>query len=110
MIVLDWLKKLFAKNTPVETTEEENTMYEIHCHQCDNVFMSGGILSRGFYDYSLLMFTRVCPKCGSHRIMPVMFEDSEFHVKSYHSYWERLEDEAKKKEEKRATTTHGSLP
>ena len=85
MIVLDWLKKLFAKNTPVEKAEEESEKYEIHCHQCDNVFMSGGMLLHGFYDYSLLMFCRVCPKCGSHRIMPVMFEDSEFHVKSYHS-------------------------
>lgn len=101
MIVLDWLKKLFAKNTPVEKAEEKNTMYEIHCHQCDNVFMSGGILSDGGCNFSLLMLTKVCPKCGSHRIMPVMFEDDEFNVKNYHRYWERLEREAKMKEEKR---------
>lgn len=48
MIVLDWLKKLFVRNEPVETTKEENTLYEIHCHHCDNVFMSGVCCCRGF--------------------------------------------------------------
>ena len=101
MNVLDWLKRLFARMAPVETAKEEKPLYEIHCHQCDNVFMSSGILLDGGCNFSLLMLTRVCPKCGSHRIMPMMFEDDEFHVKSYHSYWERLEREAKMKEEKR---------
>ena len=102
MIVLDWLKKLFVRNEPVETTKEENTLYEIHCHQCDNVFMSGGLLLQGICgDFSLLMLCRECPSCGSYRIMPVMFEDDEFKVKNYHRYWERLEREAKKKEERR---------
>ena len=102
MIVLDWLKKLFVRNEPVETAKEEKTMYEIHCHHCDNVFMSGGLLLQGIYgDFSLLMLCRECPSCGSHKIMPVMFEDDEYHVKSYHRYWERLEREAKMKEVKR---------
>ena len=102
MNVLDWLKRLFARMAPVETAKEEKPMYEIHCHQCDNVFMSGGLLLEGICsDFSLLMLCRECPSCGSYRIMPVMFEDDEFKVKSYHRYWERLEREAKMKEEKR---------
>ena len=47
MIALDWLKKLFVRNAPVETAKEEKTTYEIHCHKCDNRFMSGGILLDG---------------------------------------------------------------
>ena len=78
--------------------EEENKKYKIHCHQCDNEFMAGGMLLRGFLDYSLLMFTGVCPNCGGHRIMPVMFEDDEIKVEEYKDYWERA---AKMKEEKR---------
>ena len=63
MIVLDWLKKLFVRNEPVETTKEENTLYEIHCHQCDNVFMSGGLLLQGicgdFLKSWILSFTKI---------------------------------------------------
>lgn len=55
----------------------KNQLYKIHCHQCDNEFMASGMLLRGLYDYSLLMFTRECPNSGSHRFMPEMFEDDE---------------------------------
>ena len=76
-------------------------MYRIHCHQCDNEFMAGGMLLRGLYDYLLLLFCKECPKCGSHGIMPEMFEDDEIKVEEYKDYWER---EAKMKEEKRIKT------
>lgn len=76
-------------------------MYRIRCHQCDNEFMAGGMLLRGLYDYSLLMFCRECPNCGSLRIMPEMFEDDELQIENYHCYWEQQEREAKMKEEKR---------
>jgi ribosomal protein S27AE len=83
-----------------EEPEEKDSEYLCRCHQCGEEFMAIGVMMEGFASVSfLLMRPKECPKCGSFKIKPVMFDDDEFYVERYQRIWEEKEMRAKEQEE-----------
>jgi hypothetical protein len=85
-----------------EEPEEKNPGYQCRCHQCGEEFRAAGVMIEGLAGTrSLLIMPNECPKCGSFKIMPVKYEDDEFHVEGYRRMWERKEVRIKEQEERR---------
>lgn len=86
------MKGLFSKKKQEEEVKEETPGYQCRCHQCGEEFRAAGVMMEGFAGTrSLLIMPNECPKCGSFKIMPVMYEDDEFHVEGYQRMWEKKE-------------------
>ena len=103
VVIWEFLKGLFSKKKQEEdAVEERNPGYQCRCHQCGEEFKAAGVMMEGFPSTNFLLIDpKECPKCGSFKIMPVMFEYSEFHVKGYQRMWERKEIRIKEQEERR---------
>ena len=90
------MKKWFRHE---EEPEEKNPDYLFRCHQCGEEFMAAGVMMEAFACSSFLLIKpKECPKCGSFKIMPVMFDDDEFYVVRYQRIWEEKEMRAKEQE------------
>ena len=90
------MKKWFRHE---EEPEEKNPDYLFRCHQCGEEFMAAGVMMEAFACSSFLLIKpKECPKCGSFKIMPVMFDDDEFYVERYQRIWEEKEMRAKEQE------------
>lgn len=100
--IWDLMKGLFSKKKQEEeAVEEENPGYRCRCHQCGEEFRAAGVMMEGFPSTAfLLLDPKECPKCGSFKIMPVMFEWDGFHVKGYERMWKEKEIRTKEQEER----------
>lgn len=95
------MKGLFSKKKQEEEVEEKSSGYQCRCHQCSEEFRAAGIMMEGIPSRAFLLINpKECPKCGSFKIMPVMFEWDYFHVKGYERMWKEKEARVKEQEER----------